>query len=228
MGTYYVGLDLHSQRTTFVIQDEAGAMVARGAVPTTPDGFARLCQAHQLAAGTTVALETGTSSFYVARLLAELQLTPVVVDAHEVRLKAHRPTQKSDRPDAFELCDGIRRGIYRSLVHVPTPAISQLRTALSRRRHFIRIQTAEINATKRLLRGSGWRVGTPASLRSAGSWDRVSSRRSPRRRSFRITSAAIAPSGSRPVSRSASSIIGWERRPTPGGTRSADSKPCRE
>jgi hypothetical protein len=37
----------------------------------------------------------------------------------------------------------------------------------------VRIQTAEVNATKRLLRGAGWLVGTRASLRSAGSWDRL-------------------------------------------------------
>lgn len=173
MGAYYVGLDVHSQFSAFVIQDEAGTSVARGTVPTTPEGLAGLCQAHRLPGGTTVALETGTTSFYVARLLTELQLMPVVIDAHEVRLKAHRPTQKSDRRDAFELCDGIRRGVYRAIVHVPTPAISRLRTTLSRRRHFIRIQTAEVNATKRLLRGAGWRAGTQASLRSAGSWERL-------------------------------------------------------
>jgi len=30
-----------------------------------------------------------------------------------------------------------------------------------------------VNATKRLLRGAGWRAGTQASLRSAGSWERL-------------------------------------------------------
>jgi transposase len=173
MGAYYVGLDVHSRETVFVIQDEAGSVVARGAIPTTPEGLARLCREHQLAPGTTVGLETGTSSFYVARELAALHLTPIVVDAHEVRRKAHRPAQKSDRRDAFEVCDGIRRGLYRSIVHIPSPAISTLRTALSRRRHFVRIQTAEVNAAKRLLRGAGWLTGTRTSLRSATSWDRL-------------------------------------------------------
>ena len=50
---------------------------------------------------------------------------------------------------------------------------STLRTALSRRRHFIRIQTAEIKATKRLLRGAGWLVGTRGSLRNAGRWEHL-------------------------------------------------------
>src|SRR5262245_25934490 len=115
MGAYYVGLDVHSRETVFVIQDEAGHVMARGTVPTTTDGLARLCREHRLASGTTVGLETGTSTFYVARELAALHLTPIVVDAHEVRRKAHRPVQKSDRRDAFEVGDGIRRGLYRCI-----------------------------------------------------------------------------------------------------------------
>jgi hypothetical protein len=140
---------------------------------TTPEGLTHLCRNHQLPPGTMVGLETGTSAFYAARAVAALQLVPVVVDAHEVRRTAHRPAPKSDRRDAFEVCDGIRRGLYRSVVYIPSPAISTLRTALSRRRHFVRIQTAEVNATKRLLRGAGWLVGTRTSLRSATSWDRL-------------------------------------------------------
>ena len=61
-----------------------------------------------------------------------------VIDAHEVRVKAHRPPQKSDRRDAFELCEGLRRGIYRAIVHVPPARIGALRETLSRRRHFVR------------------------------------------------------------------------------------------
>jgi transposase len=133
MGAYYVGLDVHSRETMFVIQDEEGTIVGRGAVPTTPEGLARVCQDYHLPPGTAVGLETGTAAFYVARAVAALHLTPMVVDAHEVRRKAHRPTQKSDRRDAFEVCDGVRRGLYRSVgphpesgdqypAHGPVPA----------------------------------------------------------------------------------------------------------
>ena len=78
-----------------------------------------------------------------------------MVDAHEVRLKAHRPNQKSDRRDAFELCEGVRRGIYRSIVHVPCREVSRLRDTLSRRRHFVRLAGAQVGATKALLRAAG-------------------------------------------------------------------------
>jgi hypothetical protein len=100
---------VHSRQSAFVIQDAAGGRVAQGEIPTTRAAFGAWRAQHQLPAGTPVALETGTVAFFVARQLATLELRPVVVDAHEVRLKVHRPTQKSDRRDA-ELCEGIRRG----------------------------------------------------------------------------------------------------------------------
>ena len=137
MQNYYVGLDVHSRESVFVVENDAGVMVARGSVPTTLDGLKQLRDSCGLPAATGVALETGTSAFFVAWELARLELKPVVIDAHEVRRKAQRPQQKSDTRDALELCEGLRRGFYRSLVHVPTPAISDLRTTLSRRRHFI-------------------------------------------------------------------------------------------
>jgi len=149
-----VGLDVHSRESIFVVKRD-DAIFARGAVPTTSAGLAQLRDAQELPPGTRVALETGTSAFFVARELARLDLQPMVIDAHEVRCKAHRPLQKSDGRDALELCEGVSRGFYRSVVHVPTPAISALRTALSRRRHFVRLQVAEVNAVKRLLRGAG-------------------------------------------------------------------------
>ena len=169
MHQHYVGLDVHSKQSVFAIADAAGRWVAEGEVPTTPAGLTALRERHALAPQTPVALETGTSAFFVARQLSALGLAPVVVDAHEVRVKAHRPTQKSDRRDARELCEGLRRGIYRVIVHVPSAQVARLRDTLSRRRHFVRVQTAEINAAKRLLRAAG--LGqTRCNLRTESGW----------------------------------------------------------
>ena len=93
----HVGLDVHSKRSVFVIEAEDGRVVARGDIPTTPEGFRRLRRQHEPTAETPVALETGTVAFYAARELARVGLRPIVIDAHEVRVKAHRPQQKSDR-----------------------------------------------------------------------------------------------------------------------------------
>jgi transposase len=127
----YVGLDVHSKASGFLIQDGGGQVLAQGELPTTPEGFRRWYEAQHLPAGTPVALETGTVAFCVARELTGLGCVPIVVDAREVRLKAHRPTQKSDRRDAFELCDGLRRGIHRAIVHVPPRPVARLRETLA-------------------------------------------------------------------------------------------------
>jgi transposase len=110
MQSYYVGLDVKSRESVFVVENEAGAIVARGSVPTTVNGLKQLRDSCGLpAAATGVALETRTSAFFVARELARLELKPVVIDAHEVRRKAQSPEQKSDTRDALELCEGLRR-----------------------------------------------------------------------------------------------------------------------
>src|SRR5262245_34405377 len=151
----YVGLDVHSKASVFVMQDGHGQVLAQGEMPTTPEGFRRWHEAQRLPTGTPVALETGTVAFFVARELTGLGCAPIVVDAREGRRKAHRPTQKSDRRDAVELCDGLRRGIYRAIVHVPPRPVAGLRETLARRRHFVRLETAQVNAVKRRRRGAG-------------------------------------------------------------------------
>lgn len=111
-------------------------------------------------------------AFFVARHLRALGLAPVVVDAREVHLKASRPTQKSDRRDPLELCEGLRRRIYRILIHVPLPLITHLRETLGRPRHFAWLKTMQVNAAKRLLRGAG--LATCArSLTTEKAWRRL-------------------------------------------------------
>ena len=168
----YVGLDVHSKSSTYVAEDRLGRNVGKGEVATSPEAFGELVRRLRLKSGTTVALESGTMAFYAARQLRRLQLRPVVIDAHEVRLKAHRPAQKCDQRDAHELCVGIRTGVYRAIVHVPTEAILELREVLSRRRHFVRIQSGEVNAAKRILRSGGYRELSRRSLSTVGGWTR--------------------------------------------------------
>lgn len=168
----YVGLDAHSKRCVFVIQNETGKVIGEGSVATDPMGLTSMAQRYELEPGTRVALESGTMAFYVARMLTKLGLDPMVVTAQEVRAKALRPNQKSDRRDALELCEGLRRGIYRSLVHVPTESIERLRETLGRRRHFVRLKTMQVNAVKRLLRSSGLQAFTRG-LGSASAWEKL-------------------------------------------------------
>ncbi len=173
MAVYYVGLDVHSKDCVYAVQDEQGRLLGEGSVPTSPEGLLLLRRRFELPDGTRVGLETGTVAFYVARLLARIGLAPLVIEAREVRLLARRANQKSDRRDAYEICDGVRRGRYQSVVHVPPEAITQLRETLGRRRHFVRVRTAEVNATKRLLRAAGMSGLARTGLQAERGWQRL-------------------------------------------------------
>jgi transposase len=111
-------------------------------------------------------------AFFAAQQLASLGLAPQVIDAHEVRHLAHRPRQKSDRRDARELCEGIRRDRYRTRVRVPDALHAQLRATLSRRRHFVRLRSAQLTAVKHLLRAAGQRTLT-RTLTTPAAWVRL-------------------------------------------------------
>jgi len=95
MQSYYVGLDVHSRESVFVVENEAGAIVARGSIPTTVNGLKHMRDSCRLPAATGVALETGTSAFFVARELARLELKPVVIDAHGSGARPSGPSRRA-------------------------------------------------------------------------------------------------------------------------------------
>ncbi|MFC1738345.1 transposase [Planctomycetota bacterium] len=148
----YIGMDIHCKKTVYVMREASGKVIARGSVPT---GFRRMLRHSGTPEAIRVGLETGPQSWWVSRVLSEPGMQPAIIDAREIRSKARRMNQKSDFRDAFEICDGLRRGIYTAIGYVPEPPIQRLRQVLSRRRHFVRQCTSQINATKYLL----WSVG---------------------------------------------------------------------
>ena len=60
---YYLGLDVHSKQSVFVIEDSEGAVHAEGAIPSTPAGFQELQERYHLPAGTPVDSRRGRWHF---------------------------------------------------------------------------------------------------------------------------------------------------------------------
>ncbi len=170
--TQYMGLDVHCKQTTYVIQSAGGEVVAQGECDTTPEALAAVVRDHGLGRGARVGLETGSQAFWVSGVLSALDLEAQVIDAGEVRAKARRRGQKTDRRDAFEICDGVRRDIFTKIVWTPPAPIRRLRAILSRRRHFVSACTREVNAAKYLLRAHGVPYGR-LNLVSRVAWRRL-------------------------------------------------------
>jgi len=168
----YIGLDVHCKETVYVAQEETGKVVGQGRVVTRIEGFCQMLNSLHAPKGTEIGLETGTQAMWVSRLLSGLEMKPVVIEAGEVRRKARRINQKSDRRDGFEICDGLRRDIYTSLVYVPDAPVLRLRRILSRRRHFVKVCTMQINGAKSVLRSVGL-AGEAASLTTVKAWEKL-------------------------------------------------------
>lgn len=168
----YIGLDVHCKQTVYVAEDEAGKVVGEGRVATSLDGFCEMLDSVDAPKGTQIGLETGGQAWWVSRLLSGLEMEPVVIEAGEVRRKARRINQKSDRRDAFEICDGLRRDIYTSVVYVPDAPVLRLRQILSRRRHFVKVCTMQVNGAKSVLRSVGL-AGEASSLTTVRAWENL-------------------------------------------------------
>jgi transposase len=167
----YLGMDVHCKQTVYVVQDEKGKNLGQGQIETTQADVAKLVKRMKVPKGTEVGFESGTQAIWMSRVLTGLGMKPIVISAQEVRAKARKKNQKSDYRDAHEICDGIRTGMYRSIVFIPDLQLEKLRRALSRRRHFVKICTQEINAAKFLVRSAGIRVG-PISLTTGIGWEK--------------------------------------------------------
>ena len=78
-----IGLDLGDRWSFYCVLDEAGKIILEQKVPTTPEAmkqtFSRIPQSR-------IALETGTHSPWVSRLLTELGHEVIVAHAQKVQL----------------------------------------------------------------------------------------------------------------------------------------------
>ena len=94
-----IGMDLGDRWSFYCVLDEAGRIILEQKVPTTPEAmkqtFSRIPQSR-------IALETGTHSPWVSRLLTELEHEVIVAHAQKVQLIT-KSNRKDDRHDARTL-----------------------------------------------------------------------------------------------------------------------------
>jgi transposase len=99
-----IGLDLADVWSDWVGLDECGSMVGRDRVKTTESELRKVFGAM---APTTIALEVGTHSAWVSRVLSSMDHTVVIANARKVAL-IHRNKRKNNRIDAEFLARLVR------------------------------------------------------------------------------------------------------------------------
>ena len=163
-----IGLDLGDRWSFYCVLDEAGQVILEQKLPTTPEAMK---QTFGKIPRSLIALETGTHSPWVSRLLSELGHEVIVAHAQKVQLIT-KSNRKDDRHDARtlarlaridpELLGPVRHRSAQAQLHL---------TVIRARAELVSARTALVNAARGLVKSYGQRLpkcGTYQVSREAG------------------------------------------------------------
>ena len=150
-----IGVDLGDRWSFYCVLDEAGKIILEQKVATTPEAMRRT---FGKIPRSLVALETGTHSPWVSRLLTELGHEVIVAHAQKVELIT-KSNRKDDRHDARtlarlarldpELLGPVRHRSAQAQIHL---------TVIRARAELVSARTALVNAARGLVKSYGERL----------------------------------------------------------------------
>src|ERR1700719_5208341 len=157
-----IGVELGDRWSFYCVLDEAGKILLEQKVATTPEAMK---QAFAKTPRSLVALETGTHSPWVSRLLTELGYKVIVAHAQKVELIT-KSSRKDDRHDARtlarlaridpELLGPVRHRSVQAQIHL---------TVIRARAELVSARTALVNAARGLTKSYGQRLPSVARIR---------------------------------------------------------------
>jgi transposase len=150
-----IGVDLGDRWSFYCVLEEFGKIILEQKVPTTPEAMK---QTFSRIPHSRIALETGTHSPWVSRLLTELGHEVIVAHAQKVQLIT-KSNRKDDRHDARtlarlaridpELLGPIRHRSVQAQIHL---------TVIRARAELVSARTALVNAARGLVKSYGQRL----------------------------------------------------------------------
>jgi transposase len=150
-----IGVDLGDRWSCYCVLDEAGGVLLEQKVAMTPEAMK---QTFEKIPRSLIALETGTHSPWVSRLLRELGHQVLVAHAQKVQLIT-KSNRKDDRHDARtlarlaridpELLGPVRHRSAKAQIHL---------TVIRARAELVRARTALVNAVRGLVKSYGQRL----------------------------------------------------------------------
>src|SRR6266852_4950367 len=150
-----IGVDLGDRWSCYCVLDEAGEILLEQKVATTPEAMKQIFE--KIPRG-LIAMETGTHSPWVSRLLTELGHQVLVAHAQKVQLIT-KSNRKDDRHDARtlarlaridpELLGPVRHRSAQAQIHL---------TVIRARAELVSARTALVNAARGLAKSYGERL----------------------------------------------------------------------
>jgi transposase len=150
-----IGLDLGDRWSNYCVLDEAGEILLEQKLATTPEAMK---QTFEKIPRSLLALETGTHSPWLSRLLKELGHEVLVAHAQKVELIS-KSNRKDDRHDARTLARLARIDpeLLRPVRHRSAKAQIHL-TVIRARAELVSARTALVNAARGLTKSYGERL----------------------------------------------------------------------
>src|SRR6266403_5697198 len=150
-----IGMDLGDRWSCYCILDEAGRILLEQKVATTPEAMKQI---FEKIPRSLIAMETGTHSPWVSRLLTELGHQVLVAHAQKVQLIT-KSNRKDDRHDARTLARlaGIDPALLGPVRHRSVQAQLHL-TVIRARAELVSVRTAMVNAARGLVKSYGERL----------------------------------------------------------------------
>src|SRR5690242_1127383 len=150
-----IGVDLGDRWSFYCVLDEAGKIILEQKVAMTPEAMKRT---FEKIPRSLIAMETGTHSPWMSRLLRELGHQVLVAHAQKVQLIT-KSNRKDDRHDARtlarlaridpELLGPVRHRSAQAQIHL---------TVIRARAELVRARTALVNAVRGLVKSYGQRL----------------------------------------------------------------------
>src|SRR5271155_5144200 len=150
-----IGVDLGDRWSCYCVLDEAGEILLEQKVATTPEAIQQIFE--KVPRG-LIAMETGTHSPWVSRVLRDLGHQVLVAHAQKVQLIT-KSSRKDDRHDARtlarlaridpELLGPVRHRSAQAQIHL---------TVIRARAELVRARTALVNAARGLVKSYGERL----------------------------------------------------------------------
>ena len=150
-----VGLDLGDRSSWYCVLDETGRILLEQKVSTTPKALQAVFGAMPRS---RIALETGTHSPWISRLLGELGHEVIVANARQLRLIGES-RKKDDRLDAQTLARLVRIDpeLLSPVKHRSRQGQADL-TVIRARAGLVRARTALVNTVRGLAKSYGERL----------------------------------------------------------------------
>jgi transposase len=171
MSGIFIGIDVHQKQSYYCAMDKRGSCLGHESISTDRKSLSKLIERYAAAGDVHVAIETGGSTWWVARVLKEMGADVHAVNTYELKLIAHSK-RKTDKYDSKVLADLLRCDGLPERVHMPGRKTMELRSMLRTRKWLVRQRSQAITRAKAVMRQVGIAV-KPRMFFTARSWEEV-------------------------------------------------------